>query len=497
MGNKERLAPRIVFYTEERFKRRIIILSLIFCIALSAYLYTAPVLGNFFFYIYYLPILLGVVYYGLRGGVIVSITASILYTFVLVSMENKIGVLWQWNILLRIGFFNIVALALGRLADVNSRTREEIFYLEEFNEDVVESITEGIVVTDRDGRITGVNKELATQAGLNKDEIVGKYFKDIFPPIKDFNWQETLSFILKTGRFSGASGLRYGPPLMAKDVIINIKSQPLKDKRGQIIGTVTLVDYITEKEKLKEGLRKAYRELRATQEQLIQSGKMAAVGKLAGGVAHNINNPLMGVLGFTQAMLFETDQKDPQYQDLKQIETATLHCKEVVQGLLNFSRLAKVEFAIVDVNKAIEDTLSLASYQIKKSNTKVNLQLDPELLPVSGVFNQLQQVFLNMITNGIDAVAGEGELTIKSRNLDQESVEVTFSDPGCGIPPQILDKIFEPFFSTKEPGKGTGLGLSVTYGIVKDHGGDIDVESKEGEGTTFKVTLPAKKIKKV
>jgi C4-dicarboxylate-specific signal transduction histidine kinase len=255
------------------------------------------------------------------------------------------------------------------------------------------------------------------------------------------------------------------------------------------------VEYVTKKAKLEEGLRKAYRELRATQEQLVQSGKMAAAGRLAGGVAHELNNPLGGILGFTQAALLDTKEDDQIYKDLKAIEEAALHCKEIVSGLLNFSCQTKGEFKEVDVNKAIEATLGLVNHQTKLQNIEIVKDLSSRLSKVTGNFNQLQQVFLNMVTNARDAMHEGGKLFITTRNIARgKKVEATFLDTGSGIPEEHMDKLFEPFFTTKEPGKGVGLGLSVSYGIIKDHGGEIEVRNRKGGGVEFRIILPARQI---
>ncbi|HEA47505.1 MAG TPA: hypothetical protein ENH97_03770, partial [bacterium] len=325
--------------------------------------------------------------------------------------------------------------------------------------------------------------------------ILKKYFWEIFPPTEDFDWRANLSHLIETGSPTHNGNIRYRPPLVKEEVIINIRSHPLKNRENNIIGTVSLVEYVTKKAKLEEGLRRAYRELRATQEQLVQSGKMATAGRLAGGVAHELNNPLGGILGFTQAALLDTKEDDQIYKDLKAIEEAALHCKEIVSGLLNFSRQTKGEFKEVDVNKAIEATLALVNHQTKLQNIEIVKDLSSRLSKVTGNFNQLQQVFLNMVTNARDAMPEGGKLFITTRNIARgKKVEATFLDTGSGIPEEHMDKLFEPFFTTKDPGKGVGLGLSVSYGIIKDHGGEIEVKNRKGAGVEFRIILPARRI---
>jgi len=492
--NKTKPAPGI-FYPEEQFKRMMVTLTLLVCIALSSYLYMGYGLRAFFFYIYYLPILAGATYYGLRGGLIVSGTVSILYAIVLVSFIGERGAFLTRDFLIKVVSFNLVAFIVGRISEIGLRYKSQLFYLKEYNENIVESITEGIITTDRWGKISGVNKELEAHVDLSKSEILKKYFWEIFPPTEDFDWRANLSHLIETGSPTHSSNIGYRPPMVKEEVIINIRSHPLKNRENNTIGTVSLVEYITKKAKLEEGLRKAYRELRVTQEQLVQSGKMAAAGRLAGGVAHELNNPLGGILGFTQVILLDTKEDDPIYKDLKAIEEATLHCKEIVSGLLNFSRQTKGEFKEVDVNKAIEATLSLVNHQTKLQNIEIVKDLSSRLSKVTGNFNQLQQVFLNMVTNARDAMLEGGKLFITTRNIARgRKVEVTFLDTGSGIPEEHMDKLFEPFFTTKEPGKGVGLGLSVSYGIIKDHGGEIEVRNRKGAGVEFRIILPARRI---
>ena len=484
-----------IFYPEEQFKRMMVTLTLLVCIALSWYLYMGYGLRAFFFYIYYLPILTGAIYYGLRGGLIISGTVSILYAVVLISITGGWEAFLTRDFLIKVVSLNLVAFMIGKISEIGLRYRSQLFYLKEYNENIVESITEGIVTTDRWGKITGANRELEAHTDIANSDILKKYFWEIFPPTEDFDWRANLSHIVETGSSTHNSNIRYHPPMIKEEVIINIRSHPLKNRENSIIGTVSLVEYVTKEAKLEEGLRKAYKELRATQEQLVQSGKMAAVGRLAGGVAHELNNPLGGILGFTQAALLDAKASDPAYKDLKAIEEATLHCKKIVSGLLDFSRQTKGEFKELDINQVIEATLSLVNHQTKLQNIEIVKNLSSRLPLVTGNFNQLQQVFLNMVTNARDAIPHSGKLFITTKSIARgKKVETIFMDTGSGIQEEHMDKLFEPFFTTKEPGKGVGLGLSVSYGIIKDHGGDIKVRNRKGAGSEFRIILPARKI---
>lgn len=236
-------------------------------------------------------------------------------------------------------------------------------------------------------------------------------------------------------------------------------------------------------------LKGAYDKLRATEEQLIQSAKLASLGVLAGGVAHEINNPLTGVLGYSQLLLATISENDPHRADLEEIERSAMRCKCIIDNLLRFSRQQKFAFEIVDVDQVIEDTLVLIGNQLQRNNVRIIKDIVPGEPAIRGNSQQLQQVFINIIHNAFDAMPDGGELSIATR-VGTDRVEVSFRDTGTGIPADIIDKIFDPFVTTKPPGKGTGLGLSVSYGIVQKHDGEIRVENAPECGSIFTVSIP-------
>ncbi len=243
-------------------------------------------------------------------------------------------------------------------------------------------------------------------------------------------------------------------------------------------------------EELERRVEERTRELRAAQERLIQSEKLASIGQLAAGIAHEINNPIGVILGFAQVLLKHVTPDSPMYKPLATIEREGLRCKEIVQSLLDFARQGKPMLKRVNINDVIEAAAELMAHQLNSDNIEVVKAYAPDLPPVLGDANKLQQVFLNIIQNAYQAMPDGGQLRIVSRAVGDE-VHAIFSDTGVGIPPENLKRIFDPFFTTKEVGQGTGLGLSVSYGIVEQHGGTIEVESKVGEGSTFIVKLPA------
>ncbi len=227
---------------------------------------------------------------------------------------------------------------------------------------------------------------------------------------------------------------------------------------------------------------------------MVQSEKMAAVGQLAGGVAHEINNPLAVILGFAQSITRRIPANDPLEQPLKTIEREALRCKNLVQDLLTFSRANKTEKELIDVAQTVEGALSLVMTQSKVMDIAVNKELAPDLPKIQANPRQVQQVILNLCSNAMDAMSSrKGTITIRVQKdslKEKAGVRLDIEDNGQGIPAEIQSKIFNPFFTTKEVGKGTGLGLSLSYEIVQKHSGQITFESVQGKGTTFHIFLP-------
>jgi signal transduction histidine kinase len=232
-------------------------------------------------------------------------------------------------------------------------------------------------------------------------------------------------------------------------------------------------------------------EERLLMQRLIQSDKLASVGELVSGVAHELNNPLTSVMGFSELLLRDNIDEDVK-KKANYIHESSLRCKHIIDNLLTFSRWRKPDRVYQDVNSMLKGVVELKSYHIRVSNINVELDLDPSLPWTMADGYQLQQVFLNLLNNAQHAIeekGREGKIIISSRCKDNKIV-ISFSDTGGGIPKNIVGRIFDPFFTTKEVGKGTGLGLSISYGIIREHGGDIRVESSPDVGTTFVIDLP-------
>ncbi len=235
--------------------------------------------------------------------------------------------------------------------------------------------------------------------------------------------------------------------------------------------------------------REAYESMQAAQKKLMQSEKLAAIGTLVAGIAHEINNPTGIISSRVDCMLWEGTPEGQLKDDLMVINRQAARIGEITKSLLAFARQAPAEMEAVDVNAIVEDTLFLVMKQFMKENILIEKHLSPKSPKVKANKNQLQQVLLDLLNNARDAMPSGGTIIIATANSGNK-VEITLADTGEGIPEDILGNIFDPFFTTKEVGKGTGLGLAVSYGIIQDFGGNIEVESRVGEGTRFNINLP-------
>jgi signal transduction histidine kinase len=264
-------------------------------------------------------------------------------------------------------------------------------------------------------------------------------------------------------------------------LIVNAAVVPLRavDAAGTTtVGSIVILEDVTTRVQLEE--------------QLQISEKMASIGLLAAGVAHEVNTPLTGISSFTQMLLDGADPNDPKTRLLEKIERQTFRAAKIVNGLLNLSRPAQAavsERAPVDLNVVVSDVLALLEHQFAQHNIKVRRELSDESLMVLGMEHKLQQVFLNLFLNARDAMPKGGWLSISTRAEDGR-VAAEVADTGSGIPNEYLSRIYDPFFTTKTLGQGTGLGLSITYGIVREHEGSIDCDSSVEQGTRFTISFP-------
>jgi len=336
--------------------------------------------------------------------------------------------------------------------------------------------------------------------------IAGQVVKTGKPILQSTQDEETLK--VKTGYLVKSL---VNVPLKAKDEVIGvlavnnkISARPFTENNVDLLSA--LADYATIailnaqlyeetkrwSEELERKVEERTQELRAAQEQLLQSEKLASIGQLAAGVAHEINNPMGVILGFAQGILKTLSEDDPLRRPLTTIEKESLRCNRIVQNLLDFARHSEPTPHLTNINELINASCDLVEHQTSLQNVKLIKGYNSALPSIMADPNQLQQVFINIMLNAYQAMPDGGTLHIATRQVGSE-LQVIFTDTGVGIPPENVQNIFDPFFTTKEVGEGTGLGLSVSYGIVKAHGGDIEVESQAGKGTTFVIKLPLEK----
>jgi len=330
------------------------------------------------------------------------------------------------------------------------------------------------------GNVLIFNKAAEELLGYKAEEVIGKkHISELYPPGMA---KEVMRKLRSSGgRYSGEFEAldRYG-----QKIPVHL-SAALVYRDGKEVASLGIFTDLRPKLEME-------RRLRETQLQLLQLEKLRSLGEMAAGVAHEINNPLGGILLYASLLLEELHPDDPKRVDLERIVSEATRCKEIVKSLLEFARRSSPDKEIVDVNRTINEGLLFLENQAAFLNIRIIKELDPALPKVYGNSGQLKQVFMNIILNAVDAMQGEGLLHIKTYTQNGgKEVVISFTDTGVGIPQEILPRIFDPFFTTKEVGKGTGLGLSVSYGIVREHGGRIEVESEVGKGSTFRVILPA------
>jgi two-component system, NtrC family, sensor kinase len=346
--------------------------------------------------------------------------------------------------------------------------------LKDFNENIVESISVGVLAVDLQDRVEFWNSQLEVMYALPRSEALGRPLSEVFPA----------DFAEQFKRLSQTAGIHnlYKFRLNTRSGelrITNIAIAPLVTRHFSVIGRLIIVDDITERIELES--------------QLTQAEKLSSIGLLAAGVAHEVNTPLAVISSYAQMLTKQVHGDAKQSALLDKITQQTFRASEIVNNLLNFSRTAVSEFTEVDLNKIIQETLTLLEHQFKTAKVKVEREFSPELPLIHGNVGKLQQVFLNLFLNAKDAMPGGGTLSVATQN--GYGVNVVVRDSGSGIAQEHIRRIYDPFFTTKTlpregQGRGTGLGLAVTYGIIQEHAGKIHVESQAGHGTTFFLEFP-------
>ena len=371
--------------------------------------------------------------------------------------------------------------------DISERKRIENQLREanEFFMNLIESSVDGIIAADMKGNIFIFNKGAEALTGYKAEEVIGKLH------ITKIYREGVAKEIMKKLRSQGYGGIgKFIPTQMnavnkfGEEIPIQLSAALIYNGSGQEIASVGIFTDLRPRLNMEKKLQE-------THLQLVSSEKMASLGKLAAGIAHEINNPLGGILIYSSLMMEDLPETDSRRADLVRIVQEAGRCKEIVKSLLEFARQTEPKMEPTDVNRAITDGLFFLVNQALFHNIHIMKKLDAFLPFVRGNASQLKQVFMNIVVNAAEAMRGGGTLTITtSCATDQKTVFVEFTDTGEGIPAENLTRIFDPFFTTKEVGKGTGLGLATSYGIVEDHGGKISVKSQAGEGTTFTIELP-------
>ena len=365
------------------------------------------------------------------------------------------------------------ALENGRLYQQLRVKADELNRLREFSENIIASLNDGLVVVGLDDRVVRWNPALEGLYGIAPGGAVGQPIDALFEP----------SFVagLRAARTEASGpGAVFRMPLSSRhaeprSLLVNVAVAPLRTPDGKVAGTIVIIEDTTTRARLEEQLQIAE--------------KMASIGLLAAGVAHEVNTPLTGISSYTQMLLEGTTADDPKALLLQKIERQTFRAAKIVNGLLNFARPVHTDRGPVDMHDVINDVLSLLEHQLHSGRIQIRRELAPQAPVVLGVEHKLQQVFLNLFLNARDAMPKGGWLTISTRS-QQGAAIIEVGDTGSGIPTEQLSRIYDPFFTTKPLGKGTGLGLSITYGIVQEHGGSIDCASAPGKGTRFTLTLP-------
>jgi len=393
------------------------------------------------------------------------------------------------ELLLTLTGYVAIAIENASLYSSLQRKVEEYERLKEFSENIVESINVGILAADLEDRVESWNSQIEQLSGVTREHALGRKLADLFPVelIDQFDRvrgetgiHHIYKFVLKpvaNGHGNGnGNGNGHALPARFREATLNIAIAPLVSKDQEQIGRLIIFDDVTDRAELEQ--------------RLVQADKLSSIGLLAAGVAHEVNTPLAVISTYAQMLAKQMAEDAPQKTViLDKIAKQTFRASEIVNSLLNFSRTSSTSFGDVSLNKVIQETLSLLEHQLQKSGIQIQADLDPGLPPVHGNTGKLQQVFLNLFLNARDAMSGGGRLEVRTW-LDGAGVKVEVADSGQGIAPENLHRIYDPFFTTKGAQKGTGLGLSVTYGIIQEHGGSIEVMNRPDGGARFRLELP-------
>jgi two-component system NtrC family sensor kinase len=373
----------------------------------------------------------------------------------------------------------------GLNIDISDRKRmeKELKEANEFLSKLIESTVDGIIVTNMKGNILIFNKGAENILGYNAEEVVGGMnIRNIYPPGVAKEVMEKL----KSPDFGGVGKLTSFPIIhQRKDgelVEGDLSASIIYDENGKEIASVGVFKDLRERLRIE-------RELQKMQEALLQSEKLAAMGRLTSQIAHELNNPIYGIMNTLELLKTEIPPESKRRRILELSLSETQRLAEMLRNMLSFSKPEEEKRRPVKINELVEGILLMMEKQMKEANIKMETHFDDGIPEVMASTNQMRQVLLNMFKNAKEAMPKGGTLIIRT-SRENNKVLIHIQDTGVGIPEEIRNRIFEAFFTTKQKVKGVGLGLSVCYGIIKDHGGEIKVESEEGIGTTFTISLP-------
>jgi two-component system, NtrC family, sensor kinase len=374
------------------------------------------------------------------------------------------------ELLLTIGNYVGIAIENARLYNSLEQKATQIERLKDFSENIVESLNIGVLTVDLEDRIESWNPQLVRLLEIPRSEAIGRRLHEALPAdlvaeLSSRSSEDRVTGIYKF-RLQTSGGRR---------AVINVSIAPLVGKTGTRIGRLILLDDITQRVSLEE--------------QMVQTEKLTSLGLLAAGVAHEVNTPLAVISNYIQMLAKQMPSDDPKQKTIEKIVKQTFRASEIVNNLLNFSRTGAAQLVEVDLNTVLEDTLTLVQHPFKTAQVKVVRSYQDTLPAVLGSTTRLQQVFLNLFMNARDAMPSGGMLEVRTFSQNG-SVEVEVTDTGSGISAEHMNRIFDPFFTTKSSGRGTGLGLSVSYGIIKEHAGKVEVRSTPGKGTSFRLEFP-------
>jgi len=387
------------------------------------------------------------------------------------------------------------------LIDQQLKSAEKQVMMEKMiSEFLIQQAKQRIIVLNKDFTIEDINEAYLELLGKKREDVIGGYCYQLVRgkkepcSVSDAGFECPMVETLRTGE--SAHVIHEDPISKDRAAYFNILTYPVKNNDGEIVRIIEVWRDITQE--MVSKMENRVSELKSNLNKLVQEDRLISLGKLAASCVHEINNPIQGLLTFSHSIKESLTQGPPSGEELEELgrivslmSNELERCGSIVSGLLSFSREHSMEYTDLNLNDILEAVIALTQHKMELQEISLTIDLSEKILPIWGDANRLQQCFLNLIFNAMEAMSPGGELNIISRiNEEKTSVVVEIRDTGYGIPSKNLDHIYDPFFTTKDIGEGTGLGLSIVYGVVKDHNGRVEVKSREGEGATFRLNFP-------